>query len=252
MSETLNVLILMAGSDEAFREAGYAYPKNLIEINGKPLVERVIHSFDGLAAQGARFLFLIRQSEIQKHHTASVVRLLVPNAEVISIPGDTAGAACTALWAIDKINNDTPLLITNGDQILEVDYTHALSDFQRPDVDGGALVFEAVHPRWSYVKIDSSGYVIEAAEKRPISRLATAGTYFFKRGSDFVQAARRMILKDAHVDGVFYVCPAFNEMILDQSRIITHSISQESYFQFKTPRGLQEYERLLRERMRAV
>ncbi|MCB1304687.1 MAG: glycosyltransferase family 2 protein [Leptospiraceae bacterium] len=241
----------MAGSDEVFREAGYAYPKNLIEINGKPLVERVIRSFDGLAAQGARFLFLIRQSEIQKHHTASVVRLLVPDAEVIPIPGDTAGAACTALWAIDQINNDTPLLITNGDQILEIDYPESIAGFSSEGVDGGVLGFEAVHPRWSYVKVNASGFVIEAAEKRPISRLATAGTYYFKRGRDFVTAAQRMILKDAHVDGVFYICPVFNEMILEQASILARSISQDTYFQFKTPRGLQEYESLLRDRMRA-
>ncbi len=45
----MNVLILMAGGDDAFREAGYAYPKNLIEINGQPLVARVVRSFAGLS-----------------------------------------------------------------------------------------------------------------------------------------------------------------------------------------------------------
>ena len=240
----MNVLILMAGGDDEFREAGYAYPKNLIEINGKPLIERVMTSFTGL---DAKFLFLVRKSEIEKDHTAAVIRLLVPEAVVIPIPGKTAGAACTALWAIDQINNHEPLLIVNGDQILQVDYSDVVASFAAKGVDGGVVVFDAVHPRWSYVKVGADGYVIEAAEKRPISRLATAGTYYFSRGSDFVKAAQSMILKEAHVDGVYFVCPAYNEMILNQAKIGTYEIKREQYFQFKTPRGLQDFERYLRD-----
>ncbi len=176
------------------------------------------------------------------------MRLLVPEATVIPIPGKTAGAACTALWAIDQIDTDEPLLITNGDQILDIDYKAAIDSFRTAGVDGGVVVFDAVHPRWSYVKVGSDGLVIEAAEKRPISRLATAGTYYFAKGSDFVRAAQSMILKEAHVDGVFYVCPAYNEMILDQAKVGTYQINREDYFQFKTPRGLQDFERHLRQK----
>ena len=53
-------------------------------------------------------------------------------------------------------------------------------------MDGGVIVFDSVHPRWSFVRVDKAGFVIETAEKRPISRLATAGFYYFRRGADFV------------------------------------------------------------------
>ena len=56
-----------------------------------------------------------------------------------------------------------------------------------------------------------------------------------------------MILKEAHVDGVYFVCPAYNEMILNQAKIGTYEIKREQYFQFKTPRGLQDFERYLRD-----
>ena len=51
------------------------------------------------------------------------------------------------------------------------------------DYSAGTVIFKSVHPRWSYVKLDSKKNVVEAAEKVPISNNATAGTYFFKSRS---------------------------------------------------------------------
>jgi dTDP-glucose pyrophosphorylase len=238
----MNVLVLMAGKDDAFREAGYQYPKNLIEIDGLPLIERVLGGLSSLLAEGARLVVCVRGEENRRHHTATVVRLLVPAAEVVEIQGPTAGAACTALLAVDHIDNDEPLLIVNGDQILNADVGAIIRGFRDRRLDGGIIVFEAVHPRWSYVRLGAGGYVVEAAEKRPISNLATAGAYYFARGRDFVRSATESIKKDAHVNGVFYVCPTYNEMILTQARVGVHSIARDAYISLATPDGVRAYE----------
>ena len=107
------------------------------------------------------------------------------------------------------------------------------------------MTLAAVHPRWSYVRCDEDGLVVEAAEKRPISRLATAGAYWYRRGSDFVEAVMAMIRKDASVEGRFYVCPAFNELILRGLRIGTRHIDRAQYFSLATPRSVATYEELL-------
>ena len=62
------------------------------------------------------------------------------------------------------------------------------------------VTFRSLHPRYSYMLVDDNGLIVEAAEKRPISRHATAGFYWYRRGADFVQSAQDMIRKDAHVD----------------------------------------------------
>ena len=49
----MNVLVLMAGSGDAFRDAGYLYPKNLVEIDGLPLVQRVVDSVGALRSDPA-------------------------------------------------------------------------------------------------------------------------------------------------------------------------------------------------------
>jgi dTDP-glucose pyrophosphorylase len=104
------------------------------------------------------------------------------------------------------------------------------------------VVFQAVHPRWSYVKVDRNGHLVEAAEKRPISDLATAGTYWFRRAELFFSAAMDMIRKDAHVEGHFYVCPAYNELVLRGAQIGVYRIAREEYFSLATPQGARSYE----------
>lgn len=238
----MNVLVLMAGPDDVFRDAGYAFPKNLVEIAGLPLVQRVLESLAGLRAAGATFICCVRQDEQRRHHSGSVVSLLVPDAHVVEVPGDTAGAACTALLAIERICDDTPLLILNGDQIIDADLATMVAAFEERRLDGGIIVFEAVHPRWSYVRVDANGGVVEAAEKRPISKLATAGAYYFARGRDFVTSAFEMIKKDAHVNGRFYVCPVYNELVLAGKRLGVHQIGREAYISLATPENVRAYE----------
>jgi dTDP-glucose pyrophosphorylase len=239
----MNILILSAGSNEAFKNAGYVYPKNLIEIKGVPLLQHAVEKLvsAGLTITDNKFIFLIRKEESRHFHTAAVLQLISPSAKVIEVPQPTAGAACTALLAIDHINNDEPLVIVNGDIILQTNLRQAVQQFMDQQLDGGILVFESIHPRWSYVKCDSAGLVIEAAEKRPISNMATVGFYFFRRGKDFVNAATTMISKDAQVGGQFYICPSYNEMILAHAKIGVIKIPRSAYISLASPRDVQDY-----------
>lgn len=245
----MNVLVLMAGPSDAFHEAGFGYPKNLVEIEGLPLVERVLEPLKGLVGKGSKLICLIRQQEDRQFHTGDVIRLIDPNAVVLQA-AETAGAACSALIAIEHIQNDRPLLIVNGDQIIDADLKAITEGFSSVGLDGGIVVFEAVHPRWSYVKVDADNLVVEAAEKRPISNLATAGAYYFTKGSDFVRACMNMIRKNAEVGGRFYICPSYNELVLEQKRIGVHKIDRELYHSLATPQGVAMYEAALREHHR--
>jgi dTDP-glucose pyrophosphorylase len=238
----LNVLILMAGSSKSFKEAGHIYPKMLLEIDGKSLVEHVIASYGSLVSEKVNFTFVIRKEDNQAYHLGTVIKLLMPDATILEVGGTTAGAACTALLAIDTINTNDALLILNGDQILHTDLGAIIKKFHTQQWDGGIVTFRAVHPKWSYVKTNADGFVIEAAEKRPISNTATAGAYYFKKGADFVEAVTSMIVKDAHVDGAFYVCPCYNEMVLRQKVIGTHTIEAKQYLSIITPQALQSLE----------
>ncbi len=238
----MNVLILMAGTHPSFEQAGYGFPRNLVQAKGKPVLQLVLENLLPLQTMGAKLCALINRDEDRRFHTGRVLQLIHPEISIQRVEGKTSGALCTALLGIDHIAGDEPLVITNGDILMDCDLCGAIADFQARDLDGGTITFKDIHPRWSFVKLDESGYVIEAAEKRPISHHATTGFYYFRRGQDFLEAAFRSLQKDAHVEGSFYICPIFNEMILLQQRIGTWPIERSRYHTLKTADDVRNYD----------
>jgi hypothetical protein len=99
-----------------------------------------------------------------------------------------------------------------------------------------------VHPRWSFVRCSEDGLVVETAEKRPISNLATAGCYYFARSRDFVIAAQSMIRNGASVNDAFYICPVYNELVLQNMKIGVHKIVREQYASLATPQNVESYQ----------
>jgi len=239
----MRVVVPMAGTDEAFKQKGYVHSKSLIELEGRPLLQHVHERLRNLP--DAEFVFIIRKEDAARHHLAEVLKLLVPDCRIVHTENQTAGAACTVLLAIEHIEASGELVVANGDQVILADLGAAIADFRARTLDGGTIVFDSIHPRWSYVRVNDEGIVDEAAEKRPISRNATAGFYYYRKGGDFTKSATEMIRKDANVNGQYYVCPAFNEMILRQQRIGVSRIQRDDYFSFATPQGVELYEQFL-------
>jgi len=231
----------MSGSSRAFIDAGYLYPKNLVEVNGVPLVQKVLEKFLPIRGFTSRNICVLMRDENVKFHTGSIIKLVDPEAVVIELKSETSGAACSALLAVDLINSEEPLIITNGDQLIDFDLSLAVKDFQKRELDGGILTFEDLHPRWSFVKCNAEGFVVEAAEKRPISNLATAGFYYFAKGKHFVEAAMSMIRKGGGLNGMFYICPVFNELVLRQQKIGVFTIPKKCYHSISSPSDAQAY-----------
>lgn len=211
----LNVLIPMAGAGSRFQAAGYTFPKPLIEVNGKPMIQVVVENL----GFEARYIFVCQKAHREQYNLDTLLNLIVKDCTVVEVDGLTEGAACTALLAEKYINNDDPLFFANSDQYVEWDAAHFMYRMQESQADGGIVTFKATHPKWSFAKVDDDGFVTEVAEKNPISDNATAGYYYWKRGSDFVKYAHQMIDKNIRVNNEFYVCPVFNQAIEDGKKI---------------------------------
>ena len=226
----MNVLILGAGKPAVEADSG-SYPTLLTELGGVTLVERILTSVAALPAR--RLIVALREEDVARHHVDHVVRLVAPNAQVVRSKGVTSGAACTALLASQHFLADEELLIVSANEWLSCSYSESVEGLRSHGFDAGTLVFDSVHPRYSYVRV-REGQVLEAAEKKPISRHATAGFYWFARTSDFLAGAHEMIRKDAHVNGLFYVCPVFNELILAQKKVGALPLNPSHYHPVKT------------------
>ena len=234
-NENLNVLIPMAGAGTRFAEAGYTFPKPLIDVMGKPMIQVVV---DNLGVD-ANFIFVVQKEHNAKYNMESMLNVIAPECTVIEVDGLTEGAACTALLARDCIDNDKPLLFANSDQYVEWNPLEFMYEMQERDCDGGIVTFEATHPKWSYAKTDTMGKVLQVAEKNPISNKATVGYYYWKQGSDFVKYADEMIEENIRVNNEFYVCPVYNQAIEDSKMIRTYTAKK--MWGLGTPEDLQYF-----------
>ena len=216
----MNVLIPMAGHGSRFAQAGYSFPKPLIEVHGKPMIQVVV---DNLAVD-ANFIFVVQKEHREKYNLDSMLNLITPGCKIVEVDGVTEGAACTTLLAKEFIDNNEPLVIANSDQFVEWNGLDFFYKMNEQNLDAGIVSFRATHPKWSYAKTDSDGYVTEVAEKNPISDIATVGIYYWKHGADYVRFAEQMILNNVRVNNEFYVCPVFNEAIKAKLKIKTFDI----------------------------
>jgi len=214
-NEKLNILIPMAGAGSRFEQAGYTFPKPLIEVNGKPMIQVVVENLN----IDANYIYVVQKSHREKYNLDTMLNLITPGCKIVEVDGLTEGAACTALLAKDFINNDSPLFFANSDQFVEWDSNEFMYKMQESNCDGGIVTFKATHPKWSFARIDDNGFVTEVAEKNPISDNATVGYYYWKHGSDFVKFAEQMIERNIRVNNEFYVCPVFNQAIEDCKKI---------------------------------
>ena len=234
-SETLNVLIPMAGAGSRFEAAGYTFPKPLIEVRGKPMIQVVVENLN----IDARYIYIVQKSHYEKYNLDYLLRLITPRCEIVQIEGITEGAACTTLLAKKFIDNGDSLVIANSDQFVEWNSGETLYSFMGNEIDGGIVTFHATHPKWSFAKIDEDGMVTEVAEKKPISDIATVGIYFWKKGSDYVKYAEQMIARNIRTNGEFYVCPVFNQAIEDGKRFRVRNI--EKMWGLGTPEDLNHF-----------
>lgn len=233
----MQIIFLMGGHN--FEKNREEYPLYLTEINEKLIIEKQIDYCRGLNPR--KFLFCIKDEDIQNFQVDSVIKQLVPDSEIIIINDRTMGAVCTALLSIEFINNEEELILLAVDDFIEVSSENILQFFRESNSDAGVVSFNSVHPRYSFAKLDAQNLVIEVSEKKPISKNALVSFYYYKRGSDFVESAKNVIRKDNLINGAFYLSQTLNEMILEQKKVSIYKINNEKFHPLKTEIQLAQY-----------
>tara|TARA_Y100000592_G_scaffold28934_1_gene46146 strand:- start:2769 stop:3482 length:714 start_codon:yes stop_codon:yes gene_type:complete len=214
----MKILIPMAGEGSRFKKEGFTFPKPLIDVAGKPMIQKVVENLDFQA----EYIFLVRKKHLDEYKGLPNTLERITNGclKIVEIDGLTEGAACTALLAKEFIDNNEDLLIANSDQFIEYQRQNFIFMKNMTDVDAVVWTFNAVHPKWSFVKTNSRGFITKVAEKKPISDIATCGIYWYRKGSDFVKYAEQMVSKDIRVNNEFYIAPVYNELIQDKKSLV--------------------------------
>ena len=141
------------------------------------------------------------------------------------------------------IDFDSPLIISNSDQIIDSNLSDIMSSFQNSQASSGVATFNSVHPRWSYVLANSDKIVEQAFEKDVKSKNAVAGFYYFDKASYFIDSAKKVIINDVNVNGMYFISSALNELILLGKKVMHSPIPASSYHSFYAPSKIDEFER---------
>ena len=228
----LNIVIPAAGNGRRFEEIGWTIPKPMISIKGKPLLQLV---YENLNVK-ANYIVILQKQHCRGNFFINYLKLLIPNVNIILLNEVTEGAVCTILKAKEFINNDTPLLISNCDQLnicnLEKDLTDLIN------VDGCIWCMKETGKQFSYAKTDKNGYVIDVKEKMVISKDATAGWYHWNKGKYFVESATKLIENNDRTNNEFYVAPTYNYMI-PEHKVVIKQVGQN--IELGTPEAVLKY-----------
>lgn len=238
----MRYLIPIASKDDLFSKDEFHFPKPLIEVDGVPMISLVVGSIRR-RDPSASFIFVVLRQDVLEYSLDSILKLIAgPDCVIVELNHPTMGAVCSALMAVDHIDDDRSLVICNGDQIIDENLGMVANAFYHSEADAGVVTFPSVHPRWSYVREDDEGRVIETAEKRVLSRKAIAGYYYFRQGSRFIRWAQDYLLKSDPIGGKYYLSPVLNEVILTGGRIAQFETTAERYISFYSPKRIELYQ----------
>lgn len=238
----LQILTPVSTSSDFFPQKDYFFPKPLIDIKGQGMIYRYI---DNITKDFENFniSFVINSHISREFSLAESLRLYLGNnnVNVIERLSQTNGALCSCLLAIDSLDKDLPLIISNYDQVINTDFKDVLKFFNDNNADAGVITFNSLHPRWSYVIMDDQENVNQAVEKKVISKNAIAGFYYYKKSSYFFDAAMNAVLNNATKNGIFYLSSSINELILSGKKILNYEIDASDYNSFYSPEAVKKF-----------
>ncbi|MBB4007824.1 glycosyltransferase family 2 protein [Allorhizobium taibaishanense] len=237
----MQILIPIAATSPFFDQAEFYFPKPLVDLGGKTMIE---HSINALRSEfgDAKFVFLVRQEDIDRFSIDTVLQLRAgEDVTVIPVSSETDGALCTCLLAVDHLDLEEPILIANGDQVITSPIADLFEEVKSKGAVAGVVTFPSVHPRWSYVRLDDEGFVSQSAEKRVISENAIAGLYYYETAQLFIESAMSSIRCEDRHDGKYFISSTLNQIIIGGGSVSNFSIPAKHYHSFYTPEKYKEY-----------
>jgi len=217
---------------------------------GKPMVERVVDSvqISDIPWIEPEYVFIVQAEHREKYDLDTILERIRPGCTIVPTRGGvTEGAAASVLLAEGLIDNDRPLFVINSDNIIDWDFSYKF--WMDDGADGVIATFYAAEgeTKWSFITLDEFGFVTEVAEKKRISSIATAGVYGWRRGSNFVKAAKEMIAANDRVNGEFYLAPVYNWCIRAGACISYFHVTEMNGV--GTPEDLLDYEKRMAARV---
>lgn len=243
----MQIIIPMSGFGERFRKAGFAVPKPLIEVDGKPMIGHVVDMF----GKNHDFIFICNRDHLleQSFRMADILREICPNGKIVPVDAHKLGPVHAVLSAKEHINLQGPVVVNYCDFSCYWDF----EDFKRfvaeTGSDGCIPAYRGFHPHslgsthYAYMR-EEGLWMQDIQEKKPftdkpMNEYASSGTYYFKSGQLCVDLFEEQMTSDLSVNGEFYVSLAYKKLLERGGKVSVYEL--QHFMQWGTPEDLAEY-----------
>jgi NDP-sugar pyrophosphorylase family protein len=244
----MKVIIPMSGAGSRFVDAGYKDLKPLIKVNGKPIIEWVVSMFPG----AEDFTFICQEEHLNTTPLREVLERIAFKSQVISIKSHKQGPVFALKQAFHAIQDSSPYIVSYCDY-----YMHwSFEDFQQQleifECDGSVPCYTGFHPHlipasnlYAGCRIDKDKWLLEIKEKHSFEKDKTKGhhspgVYYFKSGQLLKTYCEKIISKNFHLNGEYYVSMLYELMLQDQLKIYVYD-KIPHFCQWGTPQDLQDF-----------
>ena len=214
---SLNIIIPMGGSGEAFRLAGYTSPKPMIKIAGRPML---LHLLDQLKLRlGDVVWLIIPAADYAQFHSQLDFKSEYPQADirVCQFTVQTRGAAETIFIGLQQM---THAELSRRTLCLDCDtlyFSDVLSMFRAAPSGKGMCAYfidTGTAAIYSYLRLDADSSVAEVHEKNAVSDLANIGAYGFASASLLRQFIQPVLDSTKGGRNHLFLSNIINQMIL--------------------------------------
>lgn len=216
----MKVIVPLAGPD--FVRRGSTKAEHVYK--GKPLLRYTLESrfwWKSGQISDQDLIFVLHDDAISRRFAEKQLKHWYPACQTVFLSEYTRGAAFSSLAAISLLSDmDETLCFDLVDIFFECE-SDPVEFMCQNDSAALALTFESQEPAYSYIRLDGNGLFIEAAEKNVISKIASAGAYFYRSVSDYLSALSEIVKrgdKFTHND-LYYVCPLFNGVKMNAGKV---------------------------------
>jgi hypothetical protein len=195
-------------------------------VEGMPLLRRTLETRAWWTAGQLHprdLVFVLREGgELREIRDA--VTNWFPGCRIVVLPQLTKGTLLSVLAGAATITAlDEPLIIDLADILYDAEMDIEALFAADPLAGAIATHFDADDVCYSYFTFAQDGSVAFAAEKKVISRHASAGTYIFRTTGHFIAAAGRSLVEsrdELTVGSTLFVCPALNSVTRQGLRVL--------------------------------